>query len=919
MDRVSAWRQLFVFLGMTLLSPVWALDYRPLSPVLSQLLEFHPNWVTKTHSSHDPTGANGDGGWYGHPVERIEGQEYKVLFHDYGEGRISRIWMTSTMDRPYPKDYEEIWILIDGLTVYKGNPIDFFSGRGPWKWPLVLDRRASSGAFTSYVPFPYSNEIKILFKGIPNYFQVTYREGAGASMGPSAQELTQFMNAPWWSENPIALKNGEVAAGEKLVLAQGPMTISKLEVRLEHEDLGKFQIKVSDQSAVPLAFFFGLASLGKSSDNSGWQSMRNALNYVDEFQGRLSMRLPIPLNAGETIELINTTQEALKISYGYNLSAKDYSQEGVKFLAQFKNQMSGGEKTTTPLFEESGAIHYLSTVHQLIDGRPGDRLYLEGDEMIRVDGMSYPIHLGTGTEDYYNGGWYFWGAHDNAFSGLPRFVVHNPEDGWSQANFEHALYRHHIADPIVARDGLRFGLEAGPEGDYTPLRMISLGLGYKFKDFKVIETRSELSIQRGSGEDYEVESSFDAEKNSKPIHFQAFKAQKSSHSLRVNCPTQASGLELIRTYDAKEANQRAWVLKNSQRVGQFFDFYKNESRRLAQDVLWLDVDCSKNRQVELNLDFTGFEDNWSEIDYKIKFFKSRSDLKKRNSTFIQGKAFKIFDTQSDLLAPHYVNDHGLIFEEGQWHLFGIYHQEPFNPLDEKEFVHAIANERGPYQDQRPAFSKAKQAIALKAQADLGESHIWAPHVVKEDGKFYMVYQGSGIDNDQAQMRLAVSDDLNHWSKLKLPLFKDICVSRDPFLMKHSSLLWVLYYTRCDSTQNRKSAVAFRTSLDLVHWSEPQLALVLEDWPSMFNSGHTESPSIFKRGEWYYLSVTNYPLSWDATMVYRSRTPFYFEPTPFARLKAHAAEWFEDKKSKQLFMTHAGPGQGGVWSIPVYGP
>ena len=102
----------------------------------------------------------------------------------------------------------------------------------------------------------------------------------------------------------------------------------------------------------------------------------------------------------------------------------------------------------------------------------------KGDEMIRTDRMSYPLQLGTGTEDYFNGGWYFLGAHSNPMSGQPRFVVNDPEDGWSHARFEHSLYRNHIADPIVGRSGMRFGFEAGETGSYTPVRYRTLGLAY---------------------------------------------------------------------------------------------------------------------------------------------------------------------------------------------------------------------------------------------------------------------------------------------------------------------------------------------------------------------------------------------------------------------------------------------------------
>ena len=127
----------------------------------------------------------------------------------------------------------------------------------------------------------------------------------------------------------------------------------------------------------------------------------------------------------------------------------------------------------------------------------------------------------------------------------------------------------------------------------------------------------------------------------------------------------------------------------------------------------------------------------------------------------------------------------------------------------------------------------------------------------------------------------------------------------------------MYYTRCNNKTSRLSGVAYRTSRDLLHWSKPAMALTLKSSTPMFNSGFTESPFVFKRGGWFYLSVTSYPVAWDATFLYRSRSPVSFKEPPVARLKAHAAEWIIDANG-EAFMTHAGPGEKGVWLYPVSG-
>ncbi len=281
----------------------------------------------------------------------------------------------------------------------------------------------------------------------------------------------------------------------------------------------------------------------------------------------------------------------------------------------------------------------------------------------------------------------------------------------------------------------------------------------------------------------------------------------------------------------------------------------------------------------------------------------------------------VFDTSPLPGGPHYVNDHTLIrAADGSWHLFGIFHEEPMGPDTEDDFIHAVAMEPDPAKWEEGTFQAATApfTIALRADRAIGETHIWAPHVLAVDGRYVMIYQGGGHDSDRASMRLAESDDLYRWTRVSdVPLFEDICVARDPMLTRRDNA-WVLYYTRCDSTSRRLSGVAYRLSRNLVHWSEPRMVLTLEDTPAMGNSGYTESPFVFERGSYYYLSFTAYPVSWDATMVYRSPAPFAFPNAAFTRLRAHAGEWLTSADGRRTLLTHAGPGQRGVWISTVDG-
>lgn len=292
----------------------------------------------------------------------------------------------------------------------------------------------------------------------------------------------------------------------------------------------------------------------------------------------------------------------------------------------------------------------------------------------------------------------------------------------------------------------------------------------------------------------------------------------------------------------------------------------------------------------------------------------------------QGPMVRLFDTTSLAGGPYYVNDHTLVQgPDGAWHLFGIFNKEPMHDDLEVDFVHAVALERDPARWTEGSFEAAPPPyrIALHADRALGEMHLWAPHVVRDgdgggDGnRWVMVYQSGGVDDDHAAIRLAESSDLYRWTRVgRVPVFDDFCVARDPMLVRREGA-WALYYTRCDSITGRHSGVAYRLSHDLVHWSAARMALSLERQPAMANSGYTESPFVFERGGSFWLSVSAYPLAWDATLLYRSSVPSSFPDVPYTRLRARAAEWVQGPHG-ELWITHGGPGQGGVWMSEIDG-
>ncbi len=89
----------------------------------------------------------------------------------------------------------------------------------------------------------------------------------------------------------------------------------------------------------------------------------------------------------------------------------------------------------------------------------GSFRYLEGDEKIYVDNEKKPSIQGTGTEDYFSGGWNF--SH-NEFSGPYNGLLYKDDSlGIISA------YRMHILDPIPFRKSIKFTFEHGHGNEET--------------------------------------------------------------------------------------------------------------------------------------------------------------------------------------------------------------------------------------------------------------------------------------------------------------------------------------------------------------------------------------------------------------------------------------------------------------------
>jgi len=245
----------------------------------------------------------------------------------------------------------------------------------------------------------------------------------------------------------------EIAAGDSAVLVdvEGPGIIQRLWITVSSSDphyLRRIALKMywdgeSDPSvAVPLGDFFG----------NGFDKRHYTALPMGVSSGGFYSYLPMPFRRRARIVVENGTGREIDAFY-YNVGwvGTEAPPRDVRTFHAWWHRNPRTADTVPHLVLDArgrGIFAGLSLNAESYD----DRLwFLEGDEAFVVDGSFRG--QGTGTEDYFNGGWYFdQGPFAAPFHGV---VVKDEERG------RIAAYRWHLPDPIPFHSSLQVTLEHG--------------------------------------------------------------------------------------------------------------------------------------------------------------------------------------------------------------------------------------------------------------------------------------------------------------------------------------------------------------------------------------------------------------------------------------------------------------------------
>lgn len=220
----------------------------------------------------------------------------------------------------------------------------------------------------------------------------------------------------------------------------------------------------------PAAQFFGHV-LHRPAMQSLLIGCRGNKNYV---------YFPMPFDHSARVELVNTSTSNTYKSMAtiwYSRDSRHAATEGY-FCAYAQSRHLETKDPYHVLLNVAGQGHYVGTMltgqgDEGVNGTP----FWEGDDSTVVDGVSM-LH-GTGTEDYFNGGWYNIEGRWNHLCSLPLSgcLGYSSETSWTGG------YRLLISDKIPFKKSLYQGIEHGGTVVGVPVQYCSVVFYYVNKPY----------------------------------------------------------------------------------------------------------------------------------------------------------------------------------------------------------------------------------------------------------------------------------------------------------------------------------------------------------------------------------------------------------------------------------------------------
>lgn len=426
---------------------------------------------TRIHTSYDRTGGNDD---YGAFLRDSQTPGWKVLVDLKGPGYVSRVWFTGAKDG----DPHRFRFYFDGEAVprLEGDIKELLGGRmAPFLAPLA---EYNNYCWYSFVPLPYAQSLRIECEagrpdasGAPRklYYQIsesslprgTPVETFAWPLPERAAAALETARAVWSAgELPEAgeIREHALVDWEEGVSFAGPAVIRRIEFAPEWSKVPeasrdaalrdwmvsiRYDGNTNASVRVPLGDLCGMP----------WRRVRTRSLYFGMEADALFCAFPMPFARSAEIRLEGGRVSPVPVKIRTWVEDRTSAPGGDLgyFHAGWWRTTPGDAGRPHPILRVKAQGKYVGCLLSVV-ALDGSYWVLEGDESIRKDGEKTPGWLGTGLEDYFNGGWYYQNVMAGPTHGL---LVKEP--------FRTVQYRVHAMDPSRFAESLDMVFERGPD------------------------------------------------------------------------------------------------------------------------------------------------------------------------------------------------------------------------------------------------------------------------------------------------------------------------------------------------------------------------------------------------------------------------------------------------------------------------
>ncbi len=606
-------------------------------------------------SSYDRAANNSDlGNAYG-----VDATGNAILLDARGPGCVYRIWFTgfAATDKIHFYFDDEKTPRIDLLLT------QLFTGESPpFSFPLAGDYKSSSGGFFSYVPLPYAKSLRIT--ATPDtrlYYNIDYHAlpADSAITSWTGTEDLSAARAIWSAAGSDPKANGQdggangTASESTFDLAPkqmqtlfdgiGPGEISAIELRIPGlpgrgdggadaqapatlgplaDVLDQLLMTISWDNeatpsvAAPVGSLFALGDLGAGSSGGLMAGMRA--------DGTLYLYFPMPFAAHAQIQLTNPGKMPVTGLWArVERRPFPFSYDTVGTFAVDYHVTNSSSGADLPLLDTAGSGKVVGVVvseSRAACSNCSQRDYLEGNEHVLVDGARTPVVMGTGTEDFFNGGFYF----ELGPFGLPTHgnVVHAAMTNYDGTS----MYRFFITDPISFRDHVRLSLQHGPTDNDA---VVASSLVYYYHQNRVrIALSDALNVGDPVSEPahrYKITNAtwsgsltatWEGEFSTQSFTATG-RSHKGSSSFVLQIDPANSGVILRRLLNQGTGNQRASVFADGTLVGDWLSPGSNLNHAWREEDFAIPSSMTVGKSsVLIEIRFVSSDVDWTEFEYE---------------------------------------------------------------------------------------------------------------------------------------------------------------------------------------------------------------------------------------------------------------------------------------------------------------